>query len=109
MKNLTFEHLLPHIIIIWYRNVNTVFVYFNDFLTVNYFMPLPAPHTFFVVIYYKDKMSKYCLMFAGCLINATDRLGNTALHVAARYGHELLISTLLDKGADPMQYVILLT
>lgn len=51
-----------------------------------------------------ENMNARLVYFAGCLINATDRLGNTALHVAARYGHELLISTLLDKGADPMQY-----
>lgn len=38
--------------------------------------------------------------FAGSEIDCADRHGNTPLHVAARYGHELLISTLMTNGAD---------
>uniref|UniRef100_A0A452H5M7 Uncharacterized protein n=1 Tax=Gopherus agassizii TaxID=38772 RepID=A0A452H5M7_9SAUR len=33
-------------------------------------------------------------------IDCADKYGNTPLHVAARYGHELLISTLMTNGAD---------
>lgn len=29
-----------------------------------------------------------------------DKDGNTPLHIAARYGHELLINTLITSGAD---------
>ena len=39
----------------------------------------------------------------GAEVNACDKAGNTALHIAARHGHELLISTLLDNGADAMR------
>lgn len=37
---------------------------------------------------------------AGSEIDCADKFGNTPLHVAARYGHELLISTLMTNGAD---------
>lgn len=33
-------------------------------------------------------------------IDCVDKDGNTPLHVAARYGHELLINTLITNGAD---------
>ncbi|KFW94580.1 Serine/threonine-protein phosphatase 6 regulatory ankyrin repeat subunit C, partial [Phalacrocorax carbo] len=36
----------------------------------------------------------------GSEIDCADKYGNTPLHVAARYGHELLISTLMTNGAD---------
>lgn len=38
--------------------------------------------------------------FAGGEIDCVDKDGNTPLHVAARYGHELLINTLITSGAD---------
>lgn len=34
-------------------------------------------------------------------MDAEDKNGCTALHIAAQYGHELLSSTLLSFGADP--------
>uniref|UniRef100_W5MAW9 Ankyrin repeat domain 52a n=1 Tax=Lepisosteus oculatus TaxID=7918 RepID=W5MAW9_LEPOC len=37
---------------------------------------------------------------AGGEIDCVDKYGNTPLHVAAKYGHELLISTLMTNGAD---------
>lgn len=37
---------------------------------------------------------------SGSEIDCADKFGNTPLHVAARYGHELLISTLMTNGAD---------
>lgn len=37
---------------------------------------------------------------AGGEIDCVDKDGNTPLHVAARYGHELLINTLITSGAD---------
>jgi len=40
----------------------------------------------------------------GADVHATDQDGNTALHVAARYGHELLINTLLQHEADILKY-----
>lgn len=41
-----------------------------------------------------------CASFSGSEIDCADKFGNTPLHVAARYGHELLISTLMTNGAD---------
>lgn len=38
--------------------------------------------------------------FPGGEIDCVDKDGNTPLHVAARYGHELLINTLITSGAD---------
>lgn len=40
------------------------------------------------------------MSFAGGEIDCVDKDGNTPLHVAARYGHELLINTLITSGAD---------
>uniref|UniRef100_A0A8C4HIQ3 Ankyrin repeat domain 52a n=1 Tax=Dicentrarchus labrax TaxID=13489 RepID=A0A8C4HIQ3_DICLA len=37
---------------------------------------------------------------SGGEIDCVDKYGNTPLHVAAKYGHELLISTLMTNGAD---------
>uniref|UniRef100_A0A674K4I8 Ankyrin repeat domain 52 n=1 Tax=Terrapene triunguis TaxID=2587831 RepID=A0A674K4I8_9SAUR len=42
----------------------------------------------------------FLLSFLGSEIDCADKYGNTPLHVAARYGHELLISTLMTNGAD---------
>ncbi|XP_048474287.1 serine/threonine-protein phosphatase 6 regulatory ankyrin repeat subunit A-like [Rhincodon typus] len=36
----------------------------------------------------------------GAEIDCEDKNGNTPLHIAARYGHELLINTLITSGAD---------
>ncbi|KAK2090291.1 Serine/threonine-protein phosphatase 6 regulatory ankyrin repeat subunit A [Saguinus oedipus] len=41
---------------------------------------------------------KSCI--AGAVIDCEDKNGNTPLHIAARYGHELLINTLITSGAD---------
>lgn len=41
-----------------------------------------------------------CIPLSGSEIDCADKFGNTPLHVAARYGHELLISTLMTNGAD---------
>lgn len=41
-----------------------------------------------------------CIPILGSEIDCADKFGNTPLHVAARYGHELLISTLMTNGAD---------
>jgi ankyrin repeat protein len=38
---------------------------------------------------------------AGVQINAADRAGNTALHVAASRGYNRVVQLLADKGADP--------
>lgn len=38
--------------------------------------------------------------YTGGEIDCADMYGNTPLHVAARYGQELLISTLLTNGAE---------
>lgn len=35
-----------------------------------------------------------------------DKDGNTPLHIAARYGHELLINTLITSGADCTRFVL---
>ena len=39
----------------------------------------------------------------GARVDCVDQEGNTSLHIAARYGHELLIMTLLSNGADPLK------
>ena len=44
-------------------------------------------------------------MSLGALIDHADKEGNTPLHIAARYGHELLVETLLNYGADPKRLV----
>lgn len=36
----------------------------------------------------------------GAEIDCEDKNGNTPLHIAARYGHELLINTLITNKAD---------
>lgn len=36
----------------------------------------------------------------GAEIDCEDKNGNTPLHIAARYGHELLINTLITNCAD---------
>lgn len=41
--------------------------------------------------------------FIGASVNAADRDKNTPLHIAARYGHELLASKLVEHGADLMR------
>lgn len=39
-------------------------------------------------------------VMTGGEIDCVDKDGNTPLHIAARYGHELLINTLITSGAD---------
>ena len=41
-----------------------------------------------------------CCVRVGALVQSVDQYNNTALHIAARYGHELLINTLVQHGAD---------
>ena len=43
----------------------------------------------------------YVFFCVGAIVDQLDGEGNTALHIAARYGHELLINTLIQHGADP--------
>ena len=50
--------------------------------------------------------SLLCFAGAGCLVDSVDKEDNTALHIASRYGHELLINTLLKHGSDPWKYVL---
>lgn len=45
-------------------------------------------------------LNRMKMFFAGGEIDCVDKDGNTPLHVAARYGHELLINTLITSGAD---------
>ena len=47
------------------------------------------------------------LFLVGANVDAVDKAGNTALHIAARYGHELLIDTLLSNRANPLRYVVI--
>lgn len=42
-------------------------------------------------------------------IDCVDKDGNTPLHIAARYGHELLINTLITSGADCTRWESLVT
>ena len=47
--------------------------------------------------------------YLGADVHAADQDGNTALHIAAQYGHELLINTLLQHDADILKYLLYLT
>lgn len=47
----------------------------------------------------------FFVFHTGGEIDSVDMYGNTPLHAAARYGQELLISTLLTNGADKARYV----
>lgn len=49
---------------------------------------------------HKLKPVIYFFIIAGGEIDCVDKDGNTPLHIAARYGHELLINTLITSGAD---------
>ena len=49
----------------------------------------------------------HVVWYAGADVHAADHDGNTALHIAARYGHELLINTLLQHDADILKYLLL--
>ena len=42
---------------------------------------------------------------SGGEIDSVDKDGNTPLHIAARYGHELLINTLITSGADCTRFI----
>lgn len=44
-------------------------------------------------------------MFVGAEIDCEDKSRNTALHIAARYGHELIITALIKHGANTTQLV----
>lgn len=46
-------------------------------------------------------------MFVGAEIDCEDKSRNTALHIAARYGHELIITALIKHGANTTQLVYL--
>lgn len=67
--------------------------------------------TFNIIISYKHVVEVFTLnCFVECVslctgadIDVCDKFGNTPLHIAARYGHELLINTLLENGSDPMK------
>ncbi|MDX9801002.1 MAG: ankyrin repeat domain-containing protein [Spirochaetia bacterium] len=41
------------------------------------------------------------LYFAGTYVNAKDKSGKTALHIAAKYGYPDIVKFLVEKGADP--------
>ncbi len=40
----------------------------------------------------------------GAEVNAEDSRGFTALAVASKYGHDLVIKVLLEAGADPKRF-----
>ena len=46
-------------------------------------------------------------MSPGAQVDHMDKEGNTPLHIASRYGHELLVETLLNYGADPKRLVLI--
>lgn len=58
------------------------------------------PCSRFDLILYSPESESTSFKFAGAVIDCEDKNGNTPLHIAARYGHELLINTLITSGAD---------
>ena len=48
-----------------------------------------------------------CAVRAGASVDEVDNHGNTALHLAARFGHELIVDTLLAAGADTLKCALL--
>lgn len=56
---------------------------------------MESPSTFVLITF-----REYNLCFSGGEIDSVDKDGNTPLHIAAYYGHEHLISTLIASGAD---------
>lgn len=44
-------------------------------------------------------------MCVGAEIDCEDKSRNTALHIAARYGHELIITALIKQGASTAKLV----
>ena len=59
------------------------------------------------------RVDNICLSVSACAyvpstdadVNIADAQGNTPLHIAARYGHELLVELLLHNGADANRLV----
>lgn len=45
-------------------------------------------------------MGTVWVTLTGAEIDCEDKNGNSPLHIAARYGHELLLNTLITNGAD---------
>ena len=43
----------------------------------------------------------FFLFILGATVDGIDMDNNTPLHIAARYGHKLLINALLENKADP--------
>lgn len=54
----------------------------------------------FLFIFLSCFSSSSLSSFIGAEIDSEDENGNSPLHIAARYGHELLINTLITNGAD---------
>lgn len=57
----------------------------------------------FFPFFFKSTLKSSSSLFPpdiGADIDCEDNNGNTPLHIAARYGHELLINTLITNGAD---------
>lgn len=56
-----------------------------------------------IFVYTTDSFQLVLKNCIGASVNAADRDNNTPLHIAARYGHELLASKLVEHGADLMR------
>jgi len=57
------------------------------------------------------EMALVCIvvLHVGADVHAADQDGNTALHIAAEYGHELLINTLLQHQSNIIKYLVVLS
>ena len=49
---------------------------------------------------------QFVFISPGAQVDHIDKEGNTPLHIASRYGHELLVETLINYGADPKRWVL---
>lgn len=77
------------------------FLLHNRYCTVSEIVKVYSDMKYYIQLkLFITNESCFFALYTGGEIDSSDVYGNTPLHVAARYGQELLISTLLSHGAD---------